>query len=214
VSQFFTVHPDNPQPRLMREAVKILRGGGVMAYPTDSCYALGCMIGNKAGMERIRAIRGVDERHHFTLVCRDLSEIARYARVDNRQYRFLKAATPGGYTFILEATREVPRRLQHPKRSTIGLRVPDHPVVSFLLAEIDEPILSMTLQLVGDAYAMNDPEDIRERIGNRVDLILDAGFCLLDPTTVIDLTGEAPELLRRGCGDLKRIGFTDQSPWN
>lgn len=214
MSQFFTVHPDNPQPRLMREAVKILRGGGVMAYPTDSCYALGCMIGNKAGMERIRAIRGVDERHHFTLVCRDLSEIARYARVDNRQYRFLKAATPGGYTFILEATREVPRRLQHPKRSTIGLRVPDHPVVSFLLAEIDEPILSMTLQLVGDAYAMNDPEDIRERIGNRVDLILDAGFCLLDPTTVIDLTGEAPELLRRGCGDLKRIGFTDQSPWN
>ena len=210
MSQFFTVHPDNPQPRLIREAVKILRAGGVMVYPTDSCYALGCMIGNKAGMERIRAIRGVDDRHHFTLVCRDLSEIARYARVDNRQYRFLKAATPGGYTFILEATREVPRRLQHPKRSTIGLRVPDHPVVSILLAEIDEPILSMTLQLAGDEYAMNDPEDIRERIGNQVDLILDAGFCLLDPTTVIDLTGEAPELLRRGCGDLKRIGFSDE----
>lgn len=210
MSQYFTLHPDNPQPRLLREAVKILRGGGVMAYPTDSCYALGCMIGNKEGMERIRAIRGVDERHHFTLVCRDLSEIARYARVDNRQYRFLKAATPGAYTFILEATREVPRRLQHPKRSTIGLRVPDHPVVSFLLAEIDEPILSMTLHLAGDAYAMNDPEEIRERIGSRVDLILNAGFCRLEPTTVIDLTGDAPELLRRGCGDLKRIGFIDE----
>jgi tRNA threonylcarbamoyl adenosine modification protein (Sua5/YciO/YrdC/YwlC family) len=207
MSQFFTVHPDNPQARLMRESVKILRGGGVMAYPTDSSYAFGCMIGNKEGMERIRAIREVDDKHHFTLVCRDLSEIARYAKVDNKQYRLLKTATPGSFTFILEATREVPRRLQHPKRSTIGLRVPDHPVVSALLAEIGEPILSMTLSLAGDDQPMNDPEAIRERIGNRVDLIVDAGLCSIEPTSVIDLSGDAPELLRRGRGDPASLGL-------
>ena len=207
MSQYFSVHPDTPQARLMREAVKILRGGGVMAYPTDSSYAFGCMIGNKDGMERIRAIREVDDKHHFTLVCRDLSEIAHYARVDNKQYRFLKAATPGSFTFILEATREVPRRLQHPKRSTIGLRVPDHPVVSALLAELGEPILSMTLSMAGDEQPMNDPEAIRDRIGNRVDLIIDAGLCSIEPTTVIDLSGDAPELLRQGRGDPAAVGL-------
>lgn len=207
MAQVLYVHPDNPQPRLLKEAVKVLRAGGVMAYPTDSSYALGCMIGNKAGMERIRAVRGVDDKHHFTLVCRDLSEIAKYAKVDNRQYRFLKAATPGAYTFILEATREVPRRLLHPKRSTIGLRVPDHAVAQALLAELDEPILSMTLSLPGDELPMNDAEEIRDRVEYCVDLIIDSGHCLLEPTTVVDLTGDVPELVRVGCGDPAALGF-------
>lgn len=207
MAQFFSVHPENPQPRLIRETVRILRAGGIMAYPTDSCYALGCMLGNKAGMERIRLIRGVDDRHHFTLVCRDLSEIAHYARVDNRQYRLLKAATPGGYTFILEATREVPRRLLHPKRNTIGLRVPDHAVVAALLAELGEPILSMTLSLPDTDRPLNDPWEIRERLEKQVDVILDAGACSLEPTTVIDLTGEAPEVIRYGRGDLRPLGL-------
>lgn len=203
------VHPDNPQPRLMREAVTLLRAGGVMAYPTDSSYALGCMIGNKAGMERIRTIRGVDEKHHFTLVCRDLSEIAKYAKVDNRQYRLLKAATPGAYTFILEATREVPRRLQHPKRSTIGLRVPEHAVVTALLAELNEPILSMTLTLPGEALPLNEVEEIRAHLEHSVDLIIAAGRCHLEPSTVVDLSGDTPELLRRGCGDPRSLGFEE-----
>ena len=207
MAQYFSVHPDNPQPRLIRETVRILRAGGIMAYPTDSSYALGCMIGNKEGMERIRAIRQVDDRHHFTLVCRDLSEIARYARVDNRQYRMLKAATPGGSTFILEATREVPRRLLHPKRNTIGLRVPDHAVVSALLTELDEPILSMTLTLPDDEQPLNDPVEIRDRIEKRLDVILDAGPCSFESSTVIDLTGEAPEVIRRGRGDPRRLGL-------
>lgn len=207
MSQFFQIHPDNPQPRLLREAVKILRAGGVMAYPTDSCYALGCAIGNKEGMERIRAIRGVDDKHHFTLVCRDLSEIARYGRVDNRQYRLLKAATPGPYTFIIEATREVPRRLQHPKRSTIGLRVPDHGVVLALLAELDEPILSMTLHLPGDEYPMHEAEDIRERLGKRLDMVIDAGSCAMEATTMVDLTDGGCEVIRRGLGDPARLGL-------
>jgi tRNA threonylcarbamoyl adenosine modification protein (Sua5/YciO/YrdC/YwlC family) len=207
VAQYFSVHPDNPQPRLIREAVRILRAGGIMAYPTDSSYALGCMLGNKEGMERIRAIRQVDDRHHFTLVCRDLSEIARYARVDNRQYRLLKAATPGGFTFILEATREVPRRLLHPKRNTIGLRVPDHAVVSALLTELNEPILSMTLSLPDDEHPLNEPEEIRGRMEKRVDVILDAGPCSLEPSTVIDLTGEVPEVVRRGRGDPRLLGL-------
>ncbi len=178
-----------------------------MAYPTDSSYALGCMIGNKEGMERIRAIRQVDDRHHFTLVCRDLSEIAHYARVDNRQYRLLKAATPGGFTFILEATREVPRRLLHPKRNTIGLRVPDHAVVTALLTELDEPILSMTLSLPEHDAPLNDPVEIRERLEKRVDVILDAGACGLMPSTVIDLTGAVPEVVRRGRGDPRQLGL-------
>lgn len=208
MAQFFSIHPDNPQARLIREAVKILRGGGVVVYPTDSCYALGCAIGNKEGMERIRAIRQMDDKHLFTLVCRDLSEIAHYARVDNRQYRMLKSATPGSYTFILEATREVPRRLQHPKRSTIGLRVPEHPVVDALLTEMAEPILSVTLSLPGDEAPLNDPEAIRERLEKRVDLILDAGPCGLEPTTVVDLSGDGPELLRVGKGDPARLGLS------
>lgn len=207
MAQYFSVHPDNPQPRLIRETVRILRMGGIMAYPTDSSYALGCMLGNKEGMERIRAIRQVDDRHHFTLVCRDLSEIAHYARVDNRQYRLLKAATPGGFTFILEATREVPRRLLHPRRNTIGLRVPDHAVVSALLAELEEPILSMTLSLPDDEQPLNDPVEIRERIDKRVDVILDAGTCSLESSTVIDLTGETPEVIRRGRGDPRLLGL-------
>jgi tRNA threonylcarbamoyl adenosine modification protein (Sua5/YciO/YrdC/YwlC family) len=207
MGQIFDLHPDNPQERFIKEAVRLLRRGGVMVYPTDSCYALGCMIGNKEGMERIRLIRGVDDRHHFTLVCKDLSEIARYARVDNRQYRILKAATPGGYTFILEATREVPRRLQHPKRSTIGLRVPAHRVVEMLLEELGEPILSVTLHLPGDDYPLNDPDEINERLGNRVDVILVSGYCSLTPTTVIDLHVEPPELLREGAGDPGKLGF-------
>ncbi|MFA5081575.1 MAG: L-threonylcarbamoyladenylate synthase [Hydrogenophilaceae bacterium] len=207
MAQVFYVHPDNPQARLMRETVKVLREGGVMTYPTDSSYAIGCMIGNKEGMERIRSIRGVDDKHLFTLVCRDLSEIAKYAKVDNKQYRFLKAATPGAYTFILEATREVPRRLQHPKRSTIGLRVPDNAVVQALLAELDEPILSMTLSLPGDELPLNDAEDIRDRVEYCVDLIIDAGHCQIEPSTVIDLTGDVPELVRIGRGDPKALGF-------
>lgn len=207
MSQRLSLHPNNPQERLIREAVKQLRQGGVMAYPTDSCYALGCMMGNKTGMERIRALRGVNDRHHFTLVCKDLSEIAHYARVDNRQYRILKAATPGSYTFILEATREVPRRLQHPKRSTIGLRVPDHAVVGMLLAELGEPILSMTLQLPDDEYPLNDPEDIVDRLSGRVEVILDAGYCSLEPTTVIDLHVTPPEVLRVGAEDPAKLGF-------
>jgi len=206
-AQIFSLHPVNPQERLIKEAVRLLRKGGVMVYPTDSCYALGCMIGNKEGMERIRLIRGVDDKHHFTLVCKDLSEIARYARVDNKQYRILKAATPGGYTFILEATREVPRRLQHPKRSTIGLRVPDNNVVAMLLEELGEPILSVTLQLPGDEYPLNDPDEISERLGNRVDVILESGFCSLTPTTVIDLHVDPPELLRTGAGEPDKLGF-------
>lgn len=207
MAKLLSVHPANPQPRLLREAVKILRAGGVMVYPTDSCYALGCMIGNKPGMECIRAIRGVDDKHHFTLVCRDLSEIAHYARVDNRQYRFLKAATPGSYTFILEATREVPRRLQQPKRGTIGLRVPDHPVVAALLTELEEPILSMTLSFQGEEHPLNDPDEIVDRLDKLVDVIIECGHCGLEPTTVVDLSGGTPELVRRGRGDPKALGL-------
>ena len=207
MAQFFSVHPDNPQPRLIREAVKILKGGGVIVYPTDSCYALGCMLGNKAGMERIRAIRGIDRHHHFSLVCRDLSEIAHYAHVDNRQYRLLKAATPGSYTFVLDASKEVPKRLLHAKRSSIGLRVPEHAVVSALLEELGEPILSMTLALPGDDYPLNDPEDIRDRLDKQVDLILESGYCGIEPTTVIDLSGEEFEIIRQGKGDTGRLGL-------
>src|SRR5258706_10287177 len=179
MAQYFSVHPDNPQPRLVKHAVEIIRDGGVIAYPTDSCYALGCHIGDKAAMERIRAIRGVDERHHFTLVCRDLSQIAQYARVDNAQYRMLKSTTPGSYTFLLRATREVPRRLQHPRRSTIGLRVPDHAVVQALLAELDEPLLSSTLIPAGEEQPLNDPAEIRVRYEHLVDLIIDSAACRL-----------------------------------
>ncbi|MCE2999195.1 MAG: L-threonylcarbamoyladenylate synthase [Betaproteobacteria bacterium] len=207
MSQYFAVHPENPQPRLIKRAAEIVRGGGVIVYPTDSCYALGCHIGDKAAMERIRAIRGVGERHHLTLVCRDLSELATYARVDNRQFRLLKTATPGSYVFILEATRELPKRLQHPKRRTIGLRIPDHPVVDALLAELGEPLLSSTLLLPGDELPETDASLIRERLEHRVDLVLDGGSCGMDPSTVIDLTGPEPLVTRAGKGPLAPLGL-------
>lgn len=182
-----------------------------MVYPTDSCYALGCHLGDKSAVERIRAIREVDERHHLTLVCRDLREIAQYARVDNRQFRLLKSATPGSYTFILQATREVPRRLQHPKRATIGLRVPDHAVAQAMLDALGEPILSATLSLPGDQAPLNDAEEIRARLERRVDLIIDSGPCGVEPTTIVDLTGEIPLLVRAGRGDPVLFGLETTS---
>ena len=205
MAQYFSVHPQNPQPRLIRRAVDIVRGGGVIVYPTDSCYALGCHLGDKAAMERVRAIRKVGDRHPFTLVCRDLAELAVYARVDNRQFRLLKRATPGSYTFILKATREVPKRLLHPSRRTIGLRVPDHPVAEALLAELGEPLLSSTLLLPGDELPLNDARAIRDRLEHEVDLVLDAGSCGLTPTTVVDLTGEDPVITRQGKGSLQLV---------
>jgi tRNA threonylcarbamoyl adenosine modification protein (Sua5/YciO/YrdC/YwlC family) len=214
MSQFFSVHPTHPQPRLIKQAVEIVRQGGVIAYPTDSSYALGCHIGDKAAMERIRAIRRVDERHHFTLVCRDLSEIGQYAKVDNVQYRLLKAHTPGSYTFILRATRELPRRLAHPKRSTIGVRVPDHPVAHALLALLDEPLLSSTFIEPGETVPMNDPEQIRARFEHQLDLIIDAGPCHIEPTTVIDLSEGDPILVRAGRGDPAVFGFGPDSTFN
>ncbi|EEG07594.1 L-threonylcarbamoyladenylate synthase [Pseudogulbenkiania ferrooxidans] len=206
MAQFFVIHPDNPQARLIREAVKILRAGGVIVYPTDSCYALGCLLGDKAAMERILDIRQLDLKHHLTLVCADLSELSNYARVDNSQFRQLKAATPGSYTFILQASKEVPRRTLHPKRATIGLRVPEHPVALALLAELGEPILSCTLSLPGDSEALTDPYEIRERMERQVDLVIDGGWCGTEPTTVIDLT-DGVELVRRGKGDPALFGF-------
>lgn len=208
MAQFFSVHPQNPQPRLIRQAVEIVNAGGVIAYPTDSCYALGCRIGDKDAMARIRAIRGVDEKHHFTLVCRDLSSISHYAQIDNRQYRLLKSSTPGSYTFILKATREVPKRLQHPKRNTIGIRVPDNAVVQHLLDALGEPLLSSTLLLQGDELPLNDPELIRERLENQLELVIDSGSCGLEMTTVIDLTEDPPVLLRKGNGPLSPFGMT------
>jgi tRNA threonylcarbamoyl adenosine modification protein (Sua5/YciO/YrdC/YwlC family) len=207
MSQYFSIHPQNPQARLIHQAVEIVRSGGVIAYPTDSCYALGCHLGDKTAQERIRAIRGVDEHHHFTLVCRNLTEIATYAKVNNSQFRLLKANTPGSYTFILEATRELPRRLQHPKRSTIGLRVPDHAVTQALLQELDEPLLSMTLTLPDEEEPLNQAWEIRERLEHQLDLVIDAGACSLDMTTVIDLTSDAPKLVRQGKGDIAPFGL-------
>ena len=208
MAQYFVIHPQNPQRRLLQQAAQIVRQGGLIVYPTDSCYALGCQIGNKPAQERMRAIRELGPEHHFTLVCRDLSEIAHYARVDNRQYRLLKAATPGSYTFVLKATREVPRRLQNPRRNTIGLRVPDHEVVQGLLAELDAPLLSSTLLLPGDELPLNDAGAIRERLEHQVELILDGGPCGIEPTTVVDLTTEVPEVVRVGKGSLEPFGVT------
>jgi tRNA threonylcarbamoyl adenosine modification protein (Sua5/YciO/YrdC/YwlC family) len=207
VAQFFSIHTDTPHSRLIKQAVTIVRSGGIIVYPTDSCYALGCHLGDKDAMIRIRTIRQVDERHHFTLVCRNLAEIATYAKVDNSQYRLLKATTPGSYTFILQATREVPRRMQHPKRNTIGLRVPDHPVVLALLEELNEPLLSSTLILPGDEYPLNDADEIRERLEHQVELVMDAGSCGIDMTTVIDLTSDVPVLVRQGKGSLEPFGI-------
>ena len=207
MSQFFSVHPEHPQPRLMKQAADIVRSGGLIIFPTDSAYALGGQMGNADLLARIRRIRDVDDRHHFTLMCSDLSEIGTYARVDNTQYRLLKATTPGTYTFILEGTRELPRRLMHPKRKTIGLRVPDHPVVAALLAELGEPLLTSTLLLPGEDLPLTDADDIRERLGKQVDLVIEAGFCGPEATSVIDLTSGSPELIRAGKGDLTPFGL-------
>lgn len=201
MSQYFYIHPDNPQARLVKQAVALIRDGAVVAYPTDSAYALGCHLGDKPALERIIRIRELNDRHNFTLLCRDLSEIANYAKVDNATYRLLKAHTPGAYTFILAATGEVPRRILHPKRKTIGIRVPDHPICQALLGELNEPLLTTTLQLPGDTDPLNDPEEIRERVGSRLDLIIDGGFGALEPTTVVDLSGDDPVILREGRGD-------------
>ena len=201
MSQFFQVHPDNPQHRLVHQAVGIVRDGGVVAYPTDSGYALGCHIGDKAALDCIRRIRRLESDHNFTLMCRDLSELATYARVDNAAYRLLRNNTPGPYTFILPASREVPRRLQHPKRKTIGLRVPDNEIARALLTELDEPLMSVTLMMPGDDYPLVDPHEIRERLEHEVALVIDGGFCGMGATTVIDLSGDAPTLRRTGKGD-------------
>lgn len=200
MAQYFSVHPATPQPRLIARAADIVRSGGVVVYPTDSCYALGCRIGDKEAMVRLRRIRAVDERHHLTLMCRDLAEVGTYAHLDNVRFRLLKKLTPGSYTFILEASREVPRRLMHPKRRTIGVRVPEHPVAQALLAELGEPLLSSTLILPGDPEPLNDAGEIRARLERQVDLVLDAGACGTEPTTVVDLTGPAPQILREGKG--------------
>jgi tRNA threonylcarbamoyl adenosine modification protein (Sua5/YciO/YrdC/YwlC family) len=201
MSQFFVIHPANPQARLIRQAADLVRNGAVIAYPTDSCYALGCHLDDKNAVARIRQIRGVDDNHHMTLVCRDLSELARYARVDNVQFRLLKNNTPGSYTFILEATKEVPRRLQHPKRSTIGMRIPDHPVALALLEELGEPLISSTLILPNEEFAMNDAEQIRDLLQHQIDLVVDGGAVGLDATTVVDLTKDTPVVVRFGKGD-------------
>jgi len=200
MAQYFSVHPTHPQKRLIRQAAQIVRRGGLIAYPTDSCYALGCDRGNAKGAERLRRIRGIDERHHLTLMCRDLSEMARYAIVDDAQFKLLKSVTPGSYTFILRARREVPRRLT--KKKTIGVRVPGHPVAHALLAELDGPMLSATLLLPGAVAPLSDPQEIRQRLERELDLVIDAGSCGIEPSTVIDLTDDTPRVLREGKGSL------------
>jgi tRNA threonylcarbamoyl adenosine modification protein (Sua5/YciO/YrdC/YwlC family) len=210
MAQYFSVHPDNPQPRLIKHAVDIIRDGGVIAYPTDSCYALGCHIGDKSAMERIRRIRNVDERHHFTLVCRSLSEIGQFAKVDNLQYRLIRANTPGSYTFILRATRDLPRRLLTP-RHTIGVRIPDHPVALALLDALGEPLLSSTLILPAHGVALNDAQEIRRNLEHQLDLVIDSGPCEGEVTTVVDLSAEAPQLVREGKGDIRPFGFVKEA---
>jgi len=202
MSIYLQLHPISPQRRFIRQAVEVLRGGGVIVYPTDSCYALGCHIGDKAALERIRAIRETDRNHHFTLVCRDLGEVGKYALVDNWQYRLLRAHTPGPYTFLLKASRQTPRRLKHERRGTIGLRVPDHPVTAMLLTELGEPVMSSTLLLPGEQLPRTDARDIYERLERRVDLVLDGGNCGLVPTSVIDLSGDHAVVVRVGRGDV------------
>ncbi|MGB5281685.1 MAG: L-threonylcarbamoyladenylate synthase [Arenicellales bacterium] len=201
MAQYFEIHPDNPQQRLINQAVEIINRGGVIVYPTDSSYALGCLLGDKQALDRIRVIRRVDARHNFTLVCRDLSELSIYAKVENNVYRLLKHFTPGAYTFILKATGEVPRRLQNPKRKTIGIRVPDNNISLALLEQLDQPLMSSTLILPGDGQPLSDPLDIRDKLGNQVDLIIDGGFCGLEATTVVDMVSGAPEVVRKGKGD-------------
>ena len=207
MAQHFVVHPTHPQPRLVRQAAAILRDGGVIAYPTDSSYALGCHVGDSEAAKRMRAIRGLGDAHFLTLVCRDLADAGHYARLANWQFKIVRQGIPGAFTFLLPATREVPRRLQHPKRNTVGLRVPDHPVVAALLAELAEPILSTTLILPGSDAPLNDPEEIRERLQQRVDLVIDAGPCPAVPTTVVDLANEPGAVVRLGAGDPARLGL-------
>ncbi len=207
MAQYFEVHPDNPQPRLLKQAIALLEKGGILAVPTDSSYALVCHLDDKAAADKLRSIRGVDDKHHLTLLCRDLSELANYARVDNKQYRLLKAATPGAYTFILEASKEVPRRVSHPSRKTIGLRVPEHQVLQELLALYGSALLATTLIAKGESEPLNDAHDIRERYEHQIAAVIDAGACALEPTTVIDLTGDEPELIRQGRGDPALLGL-------
>jgi tRNA threonylcarbamoyl adenosine modification protein (Sua5/YciO/YrdC/YwlC family) len=201
MTQFFQIHPDNPQPRLIRQAAEIIDAGGIVALPTDSSYALVCRLDDKDAVDRLRRIRGIDDKHHLTLLCRDLSEIANYARVDNKQYRLLKAATPGPYTFILEATREVPRRLSHPSRKTIGLRVPENAIAQSLLEQLGQALIGTTLIPTGSDAPLNDPDEIRDHLQRQLELVIDGGSCSLEPTTVVDLTGDSPVVLRRGRGD-------------
>jgi tRNA threonylcarbamoyl adenosine modification protein (Sua5/YciO/YrdC/YwlC family) len=207
MAQFFEVHPDNPQPRFLRQAVQILHAGGVVAIPTDSSYALVCHLDDKAAADALRRVRGVDEKHHLTLLCRDLSELANYARVDNRQYRLLKNATPGPFTFILEATKEVPRRVSHPSRRTIGLRVPDHRVTLDLLELLGQPLLATTLIPPGEEDPLNDAQEISERYDRQLQAIIDAGACPMQPTTIIDLSGDEPVLIRQGRGNPQSLGL-------
>jgi tRNA threonylcarbamoyl adenosine modification protein (Sua5/YciO/YrdC/YwlC family) len=202
VTQRFEIHLSHPQKRLVQQAAAILRGGGLVVLPTDACYVLACRLDDKTAVDRLRAVRGIDDRHLLTLMCRDLKEVAVYAQVDNRQYRFLRDWTPGAYTFILPATKEVPRRLWHPSRKTVGLRVPDHPVVAHLLEELGEPVLTSSLVLPGDDQPITDPDDAMQRLSRRVDLIIDAGAQGLEPTTVVDMTGDAPQVTRAGRGPI------------
>ncbi|MEY4561146.1 MAG: hypothetical protein RLZZ618_423 [Pseudomonadota bacterium] len=207
MSQYVEVHPENPQQRLLKQAAQVLHAGGIAAVPTDSSYALVCHLDDKSAAERLRRIRGVDDKHHLTLLCRDLSELSSYARVDNKQYRLLKLGTPGPFTFILEATKEVPRRVSHPSRRTIGLRVPEHKVLQELLTVFGQPLLATTLIPPGETEPLNDPEDIRERFGSQVQAVVDAGACPMEPTTVIDLTGDTPVIIREGRGDARMLGL-------
>ena len=202
MSQFFQIHPDNPQKRLINQAVEIINGGGVVVYPTDCAYALGCHLGDKSAVEKIKRIRQLDDKHNFTLVCRDLSEISTYAKVDNTAYRLLKAHTPGAYTFILKATSEVPRRLLHPKRRTIGIRIPDNEIVLALTETLGEPIMSTSLIMPGEDMPLMDPYEIREILQHHVDLVIDGGYCGMEATSVINLVDEIPEIVRQGAGDV------------
>lgn len=202
MAQLFAIHPENPQARLIQQAVDVLKRGGLIAYPTDSAYALGCHIGDKLALDRIRAIRQLDKNHNFTLMCRDLSQVANYARVDNASYRLIKSHTPGSYTFILNATSEVPRRLMHPKKKTLGMRIPDNPIALALLETLGEPLMTSSLILPGETLPLTDPYDIRDTLHHQLELVVDGGFCGFEPTSVIDLTGDDIQILRRGCGDV------------
>jgi tRNA threonylcarbamoyl adenosine modification protein (Sua5/YciO/YrdC/YwlC family) len=201
VARYFDVHPDNPQPRAIQQIVEVIRAGGLIVYPTDSCFAFGCQLGNKEGLDRIREIRRLDDSHHFTLVCRDFAQLGQFVKINNSVFRLIKAATPGSFTFILPATKEVPRRLMHPRQKTVGVRIPDHKVAQALLAELGEPILSSTLLLPGQEEAMTQGWEIKERLDHLVDAVVDSGDCGTEPTTVVDLSGDEPEIIRQGAGD-------------